>query len=386
MKILAFRLPELQGLIAKFNKKAVKWNLPEVTYQILEEGIEEREMVVRDDDGAGYMKVKVEYLKLEITGSIPRIAGWSIHSKIQPSDVAGQNYVFTTASHEPVESLRTCPLFCEHCQTKRLKKTGYLIQHEDGRQMMVGATCLKDYLPDIGIENLIAYMNKLGELQTGEFDDSEIPRSVWVYSTKWAIRDAYVSIKKYGFVSKSKAEENYEGWWTSMDIDPGLKRRQELYTDVDIDALNAELEGFIPHMLAKSSVGNDFIHNAQLALQSEAIRQKLYGYVAAAVNVWMKDMAEARVKATGGVSEHQGKVGERLDLKGLRITRLSMSEGQFGWTYIYGFLDSKGNQYTWFASKNIGEVDKVVDLRGTVKKHDEFRGVKQTVLTRCTIL
>lgn len=381
MKILAWRLPELKEKIEKFNKKATKWNLPLVTFEVLGTEVEERAVAV-DEEGRPVM-ANVEVCHLEIQGETPRLAGWAIHSKVQPSDIAGQNYVFTTANHSPLESLRTCPLFCDHCQSKRLKKTGYWIENEDGRQMMVGATCLKDFLPAVDVASLIDYMNKLGELSNSDFEDGQVPRAYWVYKTEEAVMDAYVSIKQYGFLSKAKADEQCT-LPTSDDIDASPKRKAELYKGQDVEALREELKDFIPHMLAKSAAGNDFIHNVQLALQSEITRPKLYGYIAAAVWIWMKDMADAR-EASASSNEWVGKVGERLTLNDLTITRLSMSEGQYGWTYIYGFADKAGNQFTWFGSKHIGDINAVVSLKGTVKKHDEFKGRKQTVLTRCSV-
>jgi len=389
MKILAYRLPELEAKINKFNKKATKWGLPLVTYSVTGSGVEERKIPDPDntDEPNAFQTIRVEYVLVEIVGEVPRIAGWSIHSKIQPSDIAGQNYVFTNPHHEAVEGLRTRPLFCEHCNTKRLKKTGYLIQHEDGRQMMVGATCLQDFLPSIDIENLIAYMNSFGDLGCDEDEDWAAMRIARVYYTEDAIMDAYLSIKKYGFVSKALAEETGKNA-TAWDIDPSPKRQRELYKDVDIDATRKELEGFKPHIMAKSTFNNDFIHNAQLALQSEIVRPRLYAFIAAALNVWIKDMEHARADAASDkkVSNWVGSVGERLTINNMKIVRLNMNEGEYGWTYIYGFVDEQGNQYTWFGSKNIGEVDKIVSLRGTVKNHGEYRGKKQTILTRCTLV
>lgn len=387
MKILAYRLPEFEAKIAKFNKKAVRWELPEIKYQVTERFLDTRRVQDGEDQfGNPTLKtIQVEAVRVEIQGEVPRLGGWAIHSKIQPSDVKGQNFVFTTANHAPIPSLRTCPMFCDHCQTKRLKKTAYFIRHEDGRQMMVGATCLKDFLPSINVEDLISYMNNLGSINDDDGWDMDVPRMAWVYHLDDAILDAYVSIKKYGFVSKAKAEERCCGLPTSYDIDPSRKRREELYKDVDVAAAKKELEGFKAHMLAKDSTGNDFIHNVQLCLQSEVIRPRLYGYLAAAVNVWMRDGDEKRLAAAGKAGDWVGVIGERLNLKGLKIVRRHASEGTWGTTYIFGLVDEAGNHYTWFATRNIGEPGKVLNLRGTVKDHNEFKGIKQTVITRCSV-
>jgi hypothetical protein len=38
---------------------------------------------------------------------------------------------------------------------------------------------------------------------------------------------------------------------------------------------------------------------------------------------------------------------------------------------------------TWFASKGVLQEGDTVLLTGTVKKHDEYNGQKQTIMTRC---
>jgi hypothetical protein len=50
--------------------------------------------------------------------------------------------------------------------------------------------------------------------------------------------------------------------------------------------------------------------------------------------------------------------------------------------------EDSGVVVKWFASNNaLGEDTGVrVTLRGTVKEHDEYKGIKSTVLTRCTLV
>ena len=55
--------------------------------------------------------------------------------------------------------------------------------------------------------------------------------------------------------------------------------------------------------------------------------------------------------------------------------------------YIYKFTDDAGNTITWKTSKDL-EIPEgwTGQIRGTVKEHSEYRGDKQTVLTRCKII
>jgi hypothetical protein len=59
--------------------------------------------------------------------------------------------------------------------------------------------------------------------------------------------------------------------------------------------------------------------------------------------------------------------------------------GNYGWTNIHTFQIGD-DILVWFTAKDCSlEKGTVVDLTGTVKKHEEFRGVKTTQLSRCII-
>lgn len=390
MKILAYRMPELVKMVEKFNKKATKWNLPLVELNEIERGFEERKIVTdTDQEGrAVESKITVEYVSIELEGETPRLSGWAIHSKIQPSAIAGQNFVFTTKDFFSYDALRTKPLFCEHCQTKRLKKNAYWIVHEDGRQMMVGATCLQDFLPAVNVDALIGYMNQISAIEdSDEWDDlSDMPRGEYLYRTYDAIEEAYLSIKKWGYTSKRMEEEDPTRQPTAYDIDAAPKKKAELYKDVDIVEVKNELTAFIPHMMAKSDAGNDFLYNVKLALQLEYIRPKMFSYIAAAVNTWIRDNAAAR-EASAKPSAYVGTKGVTMTFTDLTVTSVTACPGFYGTSYLYIFMDKDGNKYKWFASseQNVKPGDNI-KLRAKIKDHEEFRGSKQTVLTRGSVL
>lgn len=88
-------------------------------------------------------------------------------------------------------------------------------------------------------------------------------------------------------------------------------------------------------------------------------------------------------------SEWQGEVGGRLDLQ-LHIDRVfesSWKRNNGPWSsvtsYMYLMHDAAGNIYKWSTSCYYGEGEDV-HFKATVKEHAEYKGIKQTVLTRCT--
>lgn len=92
-----------------------------------------------------------------------------------------------------------------------------------------------------------------------------------------------------------------------------------------------------------------------------------------------------KAKLPANPSKHIGQVGSKIELEAT-FKRTRWYDTRFGTTWIYTFEDAEGNCLVWKTSASIGaeEGDKV-RIKGTVKDHDEYNGVKQTVLTRCKI-
>ena len=98
----------------------------------------------------------------------------------------------------------------------------------------------------------------------------------------------------------------------------------------------------------------------------------------------IRETVKAKRHAPEHTSEHIGAVGDKVDLE-VTHTRTGRFETRFGTTWVHTFEDVNGNILVWkTGSCGSFESDKL-HLKGTVKEHDEYRGVKQTVLTRCKI-
>lgn len=113
---------------------------------------------------------------------------------------------------------------------------------------------------------------------------------------------------------------------------------------------------------------------------------------------WNEDLREVVTAATsfGPVmpegfrheSEHKYGVGDKVELE-LRLDFRHEYESNFGYHpssfYIYVMKDQQGNVYKW-KSNNYYSWDGYLTVKGTVKELGEYKGVKQTVLTRCKVL
>jgi hypothetical protein len=84
-------------------------------------------------------------------------------------------------------------------------------------------------------------------------------------------------------------------------------------------------------------------------------------------------------------SEYVGKEKQRLTFN-LIVNKILRFDSYYGTTTLYIMQDASGNVFKWGASSSLPDEVKegsAITLTGTIKAHEEYRGVKQTVLTRC---
>ncbi len=124
--------------------------------------------------------------------------------------------------------------------------------------------------------------------------------------------------------------------------------------------------------------GNPFLDSLRLQLAANTILSDKQ--VSAAV----KTLERAEKRAVeGAASEFVGEVKQRIEFEA-EVIGVYGTEGFYGHTDIVKFRDMDGNLFTWFASgyQDLEHGDRM-SIKGTIKGHDTYRDVKQTVLTRC---
>ena len=81
-----------------------------------------------------------------------------------------------------------------------------------------------------------------------------------------------------------------------------------------------------------------------------------------------------------------GTEGEKIKDLSVTLVGIRGFETRFGYSQAVTFNDAEGDVLTWFTSVNIPfEISDSCKLSGTVKKLDEYKGCKQTILTRCKL-
>lgn len=85
------------------------------------------------------------------------------------------------------------------------------------------------------------------------------------------------------------------------------------------------------------------------------------------------------------VGEFIGSLGERIEAY-LTVTKaIHLDDDYGGGKIMHIFLDDLDNTYIWTtAAKSLAE-GQTYKIRGTVKDHSIYKGVRQTILTRCML-
>ena len=95
------------------------------------------------------------------------------------------------------------------------------------------------------------------------------------------------------------------------------------------------------------------------------------------------------LKASESKSSYVGQIGDKIEVKA-RLTKCHSYDSTFNHhtvtTFINIFTDEAGNVYVWKSTAFFDAgLDDVVIIKGTVKDHSEYNGIKQTILTRCKV-
>lgn len=81
-------------------------------------------------------------------------------------------------------------------------------------------------------------------------------------------------------------------------------------------------------------------------------------------------------------SEFVGSVGERIEIE-ITVTKAIPIENDYGHSTLHQFEDVDGNVYIWTTASKSWSVGSTKRIRGTIKQHNIYHNVKQTILTRC---
>jgi hypothetical protein len=138
-----------------------------------------------------------------------------------------------------------------------------------------------------------------------------------------------------------------------------------------------------------STDASDYMHNLRVAAALDRTTGRTEGVLASSVIAYerhVEGIERKRREAAGAAeSTYFGEVGKRYNFTAT-VAVARYVEGEWGTSTLLVLTDADGHRFKWFASgsKEV-DVGASVAVRGTVKAHAEYKGAKETVLTRCAL-
>lgn len=391
--VLASRCDEALATLERLAKKARRFGNPDIQVQM---GETREVLVTRERPNGARYKVRVQYTDLLVTGEAPRYGEHEFLARIELLENGNLLFVRPGVT-DLAPSFRNSTGFCDHCRSARRRKEVYVVRDlASGQQLQVGRTCLRDFM---GIDDPNAIAQRFAFWsEAGQLSES-FGRHTWSVETDEVLALAASAIKLFGWCSQRQAQDSDAlptSRYVSIALDPmpdkAVRALKRQIVDACGDAEHETARKVREWAQALPENGSDFDHNLRTLLAKDELTQpRAFGIVVAAVACYHRAMEHElrltaeRAKVAG--SEHVGNKGDRL--KGLQVTiqeQRVIGESQWGDRVLVKFIDEAGNLLVWFTGAGTGrETGERVRLSGTVKAHDEFNGVQQTVLTRCKL-
>ena len=367
----------MNGKLEKLNKKAVKLGLKPIEIEILDTEMYERE------EG---LEIPCYTVRLTQIDQI-KINGYEFVGKLEKN--VGETYIYKGSEGVPKEQKDI--RICQHCNTKRNRKTYYILKHENGEYITVGKSCLIDFIGHVDAEKIANFYQNLKNLIEEEFESwgGDWDFEPTAYSIDQVLKATVVSIKARGYhKSDSETMPTKEHVFLILDN----KERNNGYGDLFEEAMKIPKENIdeMKNIINDLEPNSDYIENLQLLIKDGFVKSNMMGYVVsipcAVDREKEKRLKESIQKDINSKSDYVGEVGEKIE-KEVSYLKYTSFESFYGTsckvTYLYMFLDNEGNCIVWRTGKAEDfEVGDKIKISGRIKEHKEYRGLKQTILTR----
>lgn len=380
----------MHAQIAKADKALGKLNLGRITVK----SVTPRK-VQDGENSLGEPRFVVVYdAELELPAEIVKIQGQQVVARLESVEDLNVVTRLTDDASIDLKAFLDAKITCDHCGLTRNRKASWVVQSAERGLIQVGDSCADVYF-GVDVTAVLRVIEKVYFFLVGDdMWEGNGGGSSWDFDHFASL--VFWQTMTSGFVTRKAAEET-DGTSTCSFANFLLNKRPDGDSRVVWDEGNAAHAAWIdanPELAAKVSERaldwwmeredlSEFEHNCKVAIMSR--REKFEGLAAFGIKLWAEAAYGAKTAKVGENSQHVGKVGDRLVFTGT-VVKLGSYETAYGTTTVVTFVDEAGNLLVWKASGDprvtLGETFAV---KGTVKKHDVYKGQNQTQLSRCIL-
>ena len=399
-------LDKLLANLAKLAKRAGK--LGSVPPTLVEH---ERVAVVSKklDAFGDVVEVVSRYTVVSVVGVAPVLAGWAFIATIESANIDGEalNVLSIVPGETVPASYRTADASeCDHCKTIRSRNRVFVVRHEDGTHKQVGSTCIKDFLGHADPATIVAYAQLLASLDLSDYEDEDERSGGHSESSTdllGFLAKAAAFIRMNGWVSRARASNSYGAEHATADdvVHDVFDRCKHQFSvgrehcEAHVEATEADIIDATEAIAWAIELGDkqepsDYEWNVYVVARSGYVTRKRAGIAASIVAVYQKErgrlLEKERREAFKDSAQNVwfGTEKERVSLT-VSPVKLDVYDGDYGDRTRVRFITQSGAVAVWWASGNVveeWEPGKYYIVKATIKKHEDWKGEKQTVLTR----
>ena len=331
----------------------------------------------------------VEMVDLTLDNFVVSLNGWSFLAVTEHSK-EGNITMKKIYDVEIPERYYESGTYCEHCNTNRYRKYTYLVYKAETKEIFqVGSSCLQAYLGfDVSLllehAKLIDTLNGMFNKEHGRMEK----RGIEAQTFETFIKRTIAYINQYGYVSAKKAREDAFLVATGFEV-WGVEYNKTHNTDIINGALTQEVDdtfvAVYDWVYGLEDNKSDYVRNIKVLLKRGYVTSKTATTAASIVGVYFANLNKQKVESVDKVtSNHIGTIKERINVT-MTLKYVNSFEGKYGISHCYNFLTTEGNIIVWFSNTSNLEIDKTYTGKATVTKHTEYKGIKQTLVNRCTL-
>lgn len=331
-----------------------------------------------------------------------RYNGWTVLGSVSRKDGIVQCY-FKDA--ELIRKYKDTDFHCDHCQKRARRNSVVVLENEAGEQKLVGTSCLKEFTRGLDGNLIAAFVDVKDHLDELVLranplvreDEDEVEEDGGLFNDSFCSYygkpqyDARDIVAAASYVIRSDGEyvpagSNYATWKEVYDFYGSREVRNDSASQEEARKAIEWVKGLSEEEITKSS----YMFNLRQILDVGYCAYRHFGLLVSLIPVYQKHLIREAMKETmSKPSEYVGEVGDKLSLNVILLKSISY-ESMYGTGYFHLFADENGNVFKWSTNKGlwVGDYGSIengtkLSLTGTVKSHDEYKGTKQTIITRC---
>lgn len=381
---------QLLNRIARINKRAQNLGFPVVKVEQI--GSELRPEPSPLPDRPDRQRFWFLY---RIIGATPKYQGWTFVAIISPGPIV------KTIPGE------TCPKnqwkrgnVCDQCKLNRHRSNTFVIRHESGSIATVGRNCLQDFLGGFNrdphkIADWFGHIFDVSVGLGGGEGSGLNARSRTIFPLDEVLRIAEAIMNKHGWVSKGRAF-NGGGYATAARIHDFLnplrnmrpdeqKDYDDIFKRIQLKKVSKKAERVIKWAQKLNPGDSDYLQNLKVIAERSFVDSSTMGLAASMVAAYDREQRQKaeEEEAKKNPSQHVGNIKDRISLI-VKPTSFFSTQTNWGSLQIISLVDKNGNIFKWFTGEipEWMEIGIKVQIKGTVKRHSEYKGIKETHLNR----